>query len=363
MRKTEVHKGKAVPQAVLVAGVVLFVACGMSACRQDATSPKASATSAQTENGASAGSKGKDVVSPVTVEVCGKPVTYERVPQRAVTHDVNITELFMFLELDEKFAGYGGLTRGREVEPSLRDRLSRVPEISGKLMNLEKILGASADFVFSGWNYGFKEGEVNPDVLKKHGVDSYVLTESCIRVGERQRVSLDDTLTDLRNLAKIFRIEERVERKLKPLEADLRELERQTGSVTERPAVFVYDSGERIPMTAGRFGMPHAMIEVAGGRNIFDDIPLNWPKANWEDVVERNPSWIIIIDYDAPDAQAKIDFLLNKPELSGVDAIRNRRFFVLTYAQATPGPRNVQKARELARLLHPERVPAAATVR
>ena len=56
--------------------------------------------------------------------------------------------------------------------------------------------------------------------------------------------------------------------------------------------------------------MPQAMIEAAGGRNIFDDLERNWPRGNWEDVIARDPEWIVIVDYDQPDARGKIDFLL-----------------------------------------------------
>jgi ABC-type Fe3+-hydroxamate transport system substrate-binding protein len=47
------------------------------------------------------------------------------------------------------------------------------------------------------------------------------------------------------------------------------------------------------------------------------------PWVNWEDVVDRNPEYIVIIDYGEPDAQGKIDFLKGQPELADVDAIQN----------------------------------------
>ncbi|MOA42623.1 hypothetical protein D3C78_1646880 [compost metagenome] len=72
-------------------------------------------------------------------------------------------------------------------------------------------------------------------------------------------------------------------------------------------------------------------------------------------MIARDPQWIVIIDYGLPSAEGKMDFLLAKPELSQVSAIRNRRFFVLRYADATPGPRSVQAAQWLAAALHPER--------
>jgi len=235
-----------------------------------------------------------------------------------------------------------------------------VPRLAEREMNLEAILGASADFVFGGWSYGFRQGQVTPEVLQRHGIASYVLSESCIRVGPRSQVALEDGLTDLRNLGRIFRIDTHAEQLAQGLERDLKDLRERMQGVRQRPTVFVYDSGQDIPVTVGRYGMPQAMIEEAGGRNIFDDIPSNWPAGNWEDVVQRNPQWIVIIDYGQPHAQGKIDFLLAKPELAGVDAIREKRFFVMTYAEATPGPRNIARARALAQALHPDRMPATS---
>lgn len=223
-------------------------------------------------------------------------------------------------------------------------------------MNLESMLGVRADFVFGGWSYGFRQGGVTPDLLKRYGVDSYLLRESCIHVEKRERVSLDDGLIDMRNLARIFDVEKENAPKLQALESRIEALAQRMQGVKKRPRVFVYDSGQRLPVTAGRFGMPHAMIEAAGGENIFADIATNWPTGNWEDVIARDPEWIVIVDYDQPDARGKIDFLLHKKELAQVEAIRKKRFFIMSYSDATPSPGNVDMAEALARKLHPERL-------
>lgn len=346
--------------AVLLAGLA---GCSRSGSESPATETRGAPPTAQSVAPAvvaSSSSPSGTTGSPVTVQVCGAPVTYTQVPQRAVTHDVSITEMFLFLGLGDKLVGYSGIpSASKEIDARYKDALARVPMLSQNYTNLEAVLGVQADFFFGGWSYGFREGQLTPALLAQHGVASYVLTESCIRVVSRDRVSMEDTFTDLRNIGKIFHVEAHAESLVQGLERDLRDLEQRTRNVGHRPRVFVYDSLEDTPVTSGRFGMPHAMIEAAGGTNIFDDIPSNWPRGNWEDVVARDPEWIVIVDYGHPKAQGKIDFLLRKPELSEVDAIRHKRFFVLTYAEATPGPRNVAKARELAQALHPALMPPA----
>src|SRR5690606_28287650 len=135
--------------------------------------------------------------------------------------------------------------------------------------------------------------------------DSYVLTESCIRKVARERVSLEDTFADLLALGRIFREEGRAEAVVGQQRAQLQALEQALQGLAERPRVFLYDSGTDIPVTAGRYAMPHAMIEAAGGANIFEDIPSSWTRGNWEDLIERDPQWIVIVDNDRPAPDGK----------------------------------------------------------
>lgn len=335
--------------ALAAAAAVALLACdqpaGQGAAGGTAPAPVAAAPAA--EPGLRA--------TPLVIDVCGQPQRYDRVPQRAITHDVNITEMFLFLGLGPRLVGYSGIPSRKEISPELMTQLAQVPKLSSQDMNLENMLEARADFVFGGWSYGFRPGGVTPELLAQHGVASYVLSESCIHVQKREQVALGDTLADLRNVARIFAIEAQAQGQIDKLQASIEQLAAQMQGNTHRPRVFVFDSGEKIPTTVGGFGMPQAMLDAAGGSNIFADIASNWPKGNWEDVITRDPEWIIIIDYGQPNAQGKIDFLRAKPELAGVSAIREQRFFVISYAEATPGPRNVHVAQRLAAALHPDR--------
>ena len=305
----------------------------------------------------SASAPPSDAVPGVTAQVCGDEVKYPITPRHAVTHDAGITEMFVYLGLGDRLIGYSGIPDGKEVVPEVAARLRQLPNLSRQGMNLETLVNAGADFVFGGWSYGFRPGGVTPDLLAQHGIASYVLTESCIRVKPREDVFIEDAFADMRALGRIFRVEAQAEQRVGQLQAELTLLREQLSPVaasTQRPRLFVFDSGEKLPTTSGRYGMPHAIAHEAGAVNIFDDIPSNWPKGNWEDVVLRDPEWIVIVDYGQPNAAGKIAFLNSKPELAHVSAIRHQRFFVMSYAEATPGPRNVQTAQRLAAALHPE---------
>lgn len=303
-------------------------------------------------------SPAKAVRAPLSIEVCGQPVAYDKVPQRAVVHGINLLEMFLVLGLQDRLVGYGGLRDIQRLPKAMQPLLAQVPDLSSQGMNLETLLNAEPDFVFSGWSYGFRQGQITPASLQELGIASYVLSESCIRQVARERVSLEDTFHDLLALGRIFAIEERAEALVNDLRAELQRTTDALQDLPRKPSVFVFDSGTDIPITTGRYAMPQAMIEAAGATNIFDDLDSSWMRGNWEDVIARDPDWIVIVDNDRPTADGKRQFLLSKPELSQLQAIRSQRFVLMDFAEATPGPRNVQAVRRLAHALHPERIPS-----
>ena len=62
----------------------------------------------------------------------------------------------------------------------------------------------------------------------------------------------------------------------------------------------------------------------------------------------RDPQVIVIVNYGEVTAEQKIAFLSGNPALAGVSAVRDRRFVVLDYVEATPGPRNIEAVAKLA---------------
>lgn len=295
---------------------------------------------------------------PVTVKSCGESTTYETPPERAVANDVNTTEMMLALGLEDRMAGIAGVEGREDILPKYREAYDGLDVISEEyLPNREVVLGAEADFVLAGWSYGFSEETgVTPKSLKELGIDSYAIRESCIRLGPRSPISISDTYKDLLNIGRIFGVENRAQTLVEDYERRMEEVESRipSGASAEPPRVFVYDSGEQAPFTAGGEATPNAIIRQAGGENIFEDVENSWTSVGWEEVVERDPEFIVIVDYGSPSAQSKIEYLKNNPALEDVEAIREERFVVLPYAAATPGVRNVDAVEKLAEALYPE---------
>lgn len=288
---------------------------------------------------------------PLTIQSCNREVTFKEAPKHALSHDINMTQMLISLGLKPRMVGYSGISGWKAVTPELRVVLDGLPELAAKYPSVETLLNANVDFFYAGWDYGMRVGgDLTPQTLGPLGINVYELTESCAFVMKRPAATLDDTYNDLRNLGKIFDVQDRANQLISEMQARVADARKDLP--TEKPRVFLYDSGEDRAMTSGRLGMPQALIDVAGGRNILDDVEASWTRVNWENVVERNPQVIVIVDYGEVTAEQKVQFLLNNKALQSVDAIKSQRFIVIPYVQATPGIDNALAVEVLAKGFH-----------
>lgn len=290
---------------------------------------------------------------PLTIQSCNREVTFKEAPKHAVSHDINMTQMMLALGLKPRMAGYSGVSGWKSVTPEMQSLLDGLPELAAKYPSVETLLNANVDFFFAGWDYGMRVGgDLTPQTLQPLGINVYELTESCAFVMKRPAATLDDTYNDLRNLGKIFDVQDRANALIARMQAQVTAVRKDLPA--DKPRIFLYDSGEDRAMTSGRLGMPQALIDAAGGRNILDDVDASWTRVNWETVVEHNPQVIVIVDYSEITAEQKIEFLLNNKALQSVDAIKNQRFIVIPYVQATPGIDNVLAVETLAKGFHGE---------
>ena len=287
--------------------------------------------------------------SKVSVDSCNRTVSFDSPPQRAISNDVNLTEMMLVLGLSDKMVGYTGISGWKTLDEEMRLGVKQLPELSPKYPTKEVLVGADADFFFAGWNYGMKVGgEVTPETLKPFGINVYELTESCIHIMSKKKASMDDMYNDLLNLGLIFQIENRAKNIVDAYRSDLNNFTKKLEPIATKK-VFVYDSGEDTPFTAGRYAMPTALIEAAGGINIMDDFQKSWGTVTWEEVIDRNPEVVVIVNYGKVTAEQKRKFMMSNPAFANIDAVKNDRFVTLEYVEATPGPRNIKAIKKLAK--------------
>jgi iron complex transport system substrate-binding protein len=292
---------------------------------------------------------GGTALAQTTVESCNRTVSFDAPPKRAISNDVNLTEMMLVLGLADHMVGYTGISGWKTLDEEMRTNVKQLPELSSKYPTKEVIVGANADFFFAGWNYGMKVGgEVTPETLEPFGVKVYELTESCTHIMKKGKASIDDMYADLLNLGSIFNVEDRAKNLVNDYKAELKSFKSnlETG---EPVRAFVYDSGEDTPFTAGLYAMPTALIEAAGGVNVMNDFEKSWGTVTWEEVVAQNPEVIIIVNYGSVTADQKRAFMMSNPAFANIEAVKNDRFVTLEYVEATPGPRNIKAIKTLAK--------------
>ncbi|EGQ25218.1 heme ABC superfamily ATP binding cassette transporter, binding protein [Sporosarcina newyorkensis 2681] len=327
---------------------VIMVMAILTACGESDSTKGVSASKADGDK-----SKNEGIYEPVSVETKDGSIQYEEMPRRVVTQDLHTLELMLTLGLEEHIAGTVG-ANPNHVLPEFKEAFSRIPVVSrGMQPSKEVLLEVDPDFVYAGWDTLFQEERLGSvKKLNELGIKTYTHESSNI-IGP----TLDDVYQDIRNIGLIFKVEDRADELIESLQHSIRDvgkqIDEQIGTVEEPVSVFIYDSGTDIPFTATQTILTE-MIRLAGGENIFGDIPKNWTTVNWEDVVERNPKVIVIMDYGEMTAEQKKDVLFSNPALAGIDAIKNDRVAVMPLDYTFEGVRIPTTIEMLAKSFYPE---------
>lgn len=140
------------------------------------------------------------------------------------------------------------------------------------------------------------------------------------------------------------------------IRTELRHIQTQAAKLERRTVLFIVGRtpGRLEGMVAvGKGSYLNELITIAGGRNLLSDSPLGYPKVTLEGVIRLKPGVIIDMGEMAEtqgvtDAQKQsvVHLWKSRPDLpSRVHAVASDIFVV-------PGPRMVDAARELVRLIH-----------
>ena len=278
------------------------------------------------------------------VEGIDYDITYDKVPQRAVSLSSWTTEMMLALGLEESMVGTA--YQDNEILPEFKDAYNSVPSLSEANVSREKMVATAPDFL-TGWASDFKEKNHNPKFCEENGIKMYV--PKC----ENALVTMDTVYEDFTNLGKIFQVENRATQIIKTMKSKIEDIENKLPK-EKIPKVFIYESGADAPYTPVG-ALPSEIVKKAGGQNIFADSDKAWATVGWEDVVANDPDYIVVMKYDSHDDYAeKMDTLHNNPALRDITAIKENNIIEIPAADLLPGVRNVRAIEQLAKAFHPE---------
>ncbi|WP_026010904.1 ABC transporter substrate-binding protein [Paenibacillus sp. OSY-SE] len=286
---------------------------------------------------------------PVELENMGEKLSFPDAPKRVVTLNQHATEVMLALGLEESMVGTAYLDDS--ILPEFKEKYDKIPVLADKYPSKEVFLSVSPDFAYAGWKSAFGEKALGSRAdLADQGVLTYVQESS-----NKAAPTLEDVYQDILSIGRIFRVEDKAEAVVNDIRKKLEDIQAQIGSVSEPLNVFVFDSGEDKAFTAANTYLT-SLIAKVGGKNIFDDIDKGWAEVSWEEVVNRDPDVIVIVDYGETTAEQKQELLLNKAPLADVKAIKDKRFIVLPLSAAAEGIRAPIALQTLAAGLYPDKV-------
>lgn len=284
----------------------------------------------------------------VEIVNAGHTFTFTKAPSRAITLNQHATEVMLALGLEKSMVGTAYLDD--KILPEFEGAYSQIKVLSKEYPSKEIFLAEAPDFAYAGWKSAFTEKTLGtPEELAKLGIPTYIQESS-----EKTAPTLEDVYKDILNIGRIFNVEAKANEIIDKISQELTQIKDQIGEVTKPIKVFVYDSGEDKPFTAANSFLTN-LINRVGGKNIFDDIQKGWAEVSWEEVINRNPDIIVVIDYGDQTVEQKKKLLLSKPELADVTAIKNKKLIVLPLSAAAEGIRASMAMKILAEGFYPDK--------
>ena len=248
-------------------------------------------------------------------------------PARIVSLNPTTTDLLFAI-------GAGPRLVGRTHWDRWSDSVRSVPDLGpGLRPNIEAVLGQRPDLVVL---YASAD---NADAARQ------------LRAGGVAVISLKvDRLADFRRATLLLGVATgESDRARTVVDSVMRTLD-SVRSVTRdmpHPTVFWHIWDAPI-ITIGRGSYMSDLVEIAGGRNLYDDVAASSPTVSIEDVIHRDPDIIIAGPVGAEHMRAS-------PVWRSVGAVKRDGIVVVdTMLVGRPGARLGEAATAIARLLHPD---------
>ena len=267
----------------------------------------------------------------VVVDGDGDTVRLAAPAQRVICLVPSVTDLMVAMRLQSRLVG-----RTRYDKDST---ITSVASVGGTIdPDLERVFALHPDLVLA-WE-GTK-GTAQRQAIGAHGIPLYA-------VALRDSAALFKTVKDLGTM---LGSDSAAMQMATSLRAQLDSV-RSSVSGLPRPTVLFAIWGDP-PMTVGPRTFIAELIRIAGGRNVFDDASLDWPRVTVEEIVHRAPDVVILSEGE--DSTRGAEALRRAPGWRTLPAVRNGRV-VGVRADLTnrPGPLFGVAARAFRDAIHPE---------
>lgn len=323
---------------------------------QQSEETKDTSTTKETETSTSA-DKAEGSYQPVSIENFERTIEFAKKPERIVALTLNTAEIIAALGHADLIVG---IARNNnvvdDVLPELHPLLKNCafPEaLNSGLPTLEGLLELKPELIIAN-SYYFNVPKVfgTMEDYKANGVEFYITEGSYVA-----DVSIENTYNDIRNIGAILGQRDKAEELIKNMTSRFEKVTSQVFGKTPLTVMSFDSLNEDGFFIAGGKGLVQNLIELAGGTNVFADVEKQFGSVSIEEIIARKPDVIVIHAYTnngKEDTQAKVDKLMNSPELSEIPAVKNNNIIIVPLFQANPGLQNVNYVESLAKAMYPD---------
>jgi len=267
------------------------------------------------------------------VDEMGRTVRVPPSPSRIISLAPSLTETVYALGLQDHLVGD---TDFCDYPPEARKK----PKVGGIINpNLEKIASLHPDLVLVTKSINRLDTVRALDTL---GIPTYSTADPR---------SVAEIISSTQKLADVLGAPEAGKSLGEELQSRLATLQTKLAAVPPRRVLFIVWTEPLI--SAGQHTFIADVLRKAGAVTIVQSSQ-DWPQVNLEEVARLQPDYLVFASSHSEVAARDFDALAARPGWRILDAVRNRRFAVISDAVNRPAPRIVSAIEELARQLHPE---------
>lgn len=265
-----------------------------------------------------------------------RKVTLDSVPARIISLTPSNTEILFAVGAGDLVVG---VTQYCDF-PAKAKELTKIGGFSAKSISIETIVSLKPDLVLA--NASGQESVI------------VALEQANIKVIAVNATSFDDVYANLGMTGKITGHAAEAAKVVDAMKARVATVLKKIENVAQkdRPTVF-WEVWDEPLMTAGPGTFIGQMIGTAGGVNVFADLKEDYPTVSAEEIVKRNPAFILGPDSHGDKLVA--EQLAARPGWKQIDAVKNNKVFLVDgNSSSRPGPRLVDALEAIAKALYPD---------
>ncbi len=279
---------------------------------------------------------------PLTVvDDAGASVTFQAPPQRIVSLTPGHTETVYALGAGDRLVAVDTYSDYPAEARAVPVRLTTYPAPS-----IETIVGLQPDLVLT-----LVEKDDVLDQLRQQGIPVLKLFPR----------DFDATVSSIEKLGQVLDANAQAAAIAADMRARRDAVEQAIDGAQAPSVLYEMDASDPTkPFVAGPAGFYGQLVALAGGNNIFADLPGDFGQVGAESVIARNPDLIILADAYSPYNAQTPAMLAGRPGWDAVSAVRGNAIYAVNADLfSRPGPRLIDGLESLAYLFHPDRFAAS----